>query len=69
MAAAYPQVLISQRTLLQLRIGYVQALRNLWTNTVALQHFTLSGGLESIGSTENSVLNSNLPNAGGGLSE
>jgi cobalt-zinc-cadmium efflux system outer membrane protein len=49
MAAAYPQVLISQRTLLQLRIGYVQALRNLWTNTVALQHFTLSGGLESIG--------------------
>ena len=64
MAAAYPQVLISQRTLLQLRISYVLALRNLWTNALALQHFTLSGGLESINGPEAPAINGNLPNAG-----
>ena len=62
MAAAYPQVLISQRTLLQLRISYVQALRDLWTNALALQHFTLSGGLASINSTDVPEINGNLPN-------
>lgn len=69
MAAAYPQVLISQRTLLQLRIGYVQALRDLWMNVVGLQHFTLSGGLEPVSSFETPALNGNLPNSGVGLSE
>lgn len=69
MAAAYPQVLISQRTLLQLRIGYVQALQNLWMNVVGLQHFTLSGGLEPVSSFQPSALNGNLPNSSVGMSE
>jgi outer membrane protein, heavy metal efflux system len=45
MAQAYPQVLISQRTLFQLQIGYVMALRDVWTNAVELENYTLSGGL------------------------
>lgn len=69
MAAAYPQVLISQRTLLQLRISYVLALRGLWTNALALRHFTLSGGLDSINSTEVPAINGNLPNAGEGAAQ
>ncbi len=69
MAAAYPQVLISQRTLLQLRIGYVQALRSLWMNAVGLQHFTLSGGLEPVNSLESPALSGNLPNPSIGGSE
>ncbi|HEY4046626.1 MAG TPA: TolC family protein [Acidobacteriaceae bacterium] len=45
MAQVYPQVLVSQRTLFQLQIGYVMALRDVWTNAVALENYTLSGGL------------------------
>jgi cobalt-zinc-cadmium efflux system outer membrane protein len=49
MAAAYPQVLIAQRTLFQLQANYITALENLWVNLVALQGFLLSDGLESPG--------------------
>ena len=42
MAAAYPQVLISQRTYFQLQLDYVNALEGLWRSTVLLQNFTLS---------------------------
>ena len=47
MTAAYPQVLISQRTLFQLQMDYVAALENLWTNSVAIKGFMLSDGLEA----------------------
>jgi len=47
MAAAYPQVLIAQRTLFQLQADYVTSLANLWTNAVALQGFLLTDGGES----------------------
>ncbi len=47
MAAAYPQVLIAQRTLFQLRVDYISALENLWVSTVALKGFLLTDGLES----------------------
>ena len=47
MAAAYPQVLISQRTLFQLQADYVSALSNLWTSYVALKGFLLTDGLEA----------------------
>lgn len=63
MAAAYPQVLISQRTLLQLRIAYVQAQLNLWTTAVGLRHFTLSGALDSVSGLETPAPSANLPNA------
>lgn len=46
MAAAYPQVLLSQRTLFRLQIGYLRALETEWTNAVRLQNYTLGGGLQ-----------------------
>ena len=47
MAAAYPQVLVSQRTLFQLQLAYIQSLGELWQSSAQLRHFTLSGGLTS----------------------
>jgi cobalt-zinc-cadmium efflux system outer membrane protein len=46
MAAAYPQVLISQRTLFQLQTDYISALETLWRNAIALKGFLLLDGLE-----------------------
>ncbi|MGI4758892.1 MAG: TolC family protein [Janthinobacterium lividum] len=46
MAAAYPQVLLSQRTLFNLQIAYVRSLEMAWMNVVGLQNYTLSGGLD-----------------------
>jgi cobalt-zinc-cadmium efflux system outer membrane protein len=45
MAAAYPQVLISQRTLFQLEADYVQALENAWQSSLAIRGFGLMDGL------------------------
>jgi cobalt-zinc-cadmium efflux system outer membrane protein len=45
MAAAYPQVLVSERTLFQLRLTYVQSLGELWQSAAQLRHYTLNGGL------------------------
>jgi cobalt-zinc-cadmium efflux system outer membrane protein len=47
MAAAYPQVLVSQRTLFQLQVDYVRALGELWQDAALLRHFTLSGALNA----------------------
>jgi outer membrane protein, heavy metal efflux system len=47
MAAAYPQVLVSQRTLFQLQLAYIQSLGELWRSSAQLRHFTLGGGLAS----------------------
>ncbi len=51
MAAAYPQVLIAQRTLFQVRADYVEALVNTWQNTVLLQGYLLSGALDASAGT------------------
>jgi cobalt-zinc-cadmium efflux system outer membrane protein len=45
MAAAYPQALISQRTLFQLEAEYVQALDNAWQNALMIRGFGLMDGL------------------------
>ena len=45
MAAAYPQVLISQRTLFQLEADYIQALENAWQTSVTIRGFGLMDGL------------------------
>jgi cobalt-zinc-cadmium efflux system outer membrane protein len=45
MAGAYPQVLISQRTLFQLEAEYVQALGNAWQSALAIRGFGLMDGL------------------------
>src|SRR5216683_1577121 len=42
MAAAYPQVLIAQRTLMQLQVAYVNALESIATNSVALHSYLLT---------------------------
>jgi cobalt-zinc-cadmium efflux system outer membrane protein len=47
MAASYPQVLGSQRTLFTLQRNYISALENLWTNAIALQGLLLVDGLEA----------------------
>jgi cobalt-zinc-cadmium efflux system outer membrane protein len=47
MAAAYPQVLIAQRTLMQLQVAYVNALESAATNLVTLQSYMLTDGLEA----------------------
>ncbi|HEY3990631.1 MAG TPA: TolC family protein [Acidobacteriaceae bacterium] len=45
MAAAYPQVLVSQRTLFQLQLAYIQSLGELWQSAAQLRHFALTGDL------------------------
>jgi outer membrane protein, heavy metal efflux system len=65
MAQAYPQVLVSQRTLFQLQISYLMALHDVWRSAIALQNYTLSGGLQTPMSSGSSTTTINLPNAGG----
>jgi cobalt-zinc-cadmium efflux system outer membrane protein len=45
MAGAYPQVLISQRTLFQLEVDYVQALEGAWQSALVIRGFGLMDGL------------------------
>jgi outer membrane protein, heavy metal efflux system len=47
MAAAYPQVLISQRTFFQVRAEYIRALVDVWQNATQLQGFMLTGALDA----------------------
>ena len=66
MAAAYPQVLIAQRTLFQLQTDYVMALENLWSNSIALKGFLLTDGLEApsrSGEMDRPVRELNMPTA------
>jgi cobalt-zinc-cadmium efflux system outer membrane protein len=48
MAAAYPQVLIAQRTLFQVEVEYAKALVQLRERAVGLRGFLLEDGLEPI---------------------
>ena len=64
MAAAYPQVLIAQRTLFQLQTDYVASLESLWVSTITLKGFLLTDGLESPTSPteiDRAVRETNLP--------
>ena len=66
MAAAYPEVIVSQRTLFQLENSYARALGELWTTAVQLQNYLLADGMSApraSGSTSTLV---NLPTGGGG---
>ena len=46
LAQAYPQVIVSQRTLFELEVNYIDSLDRIWQNAIALENFTLQGGLE-----------------------
>ncbi len=66
MGAAYPQVLIAQRTLFQLQAEYISALQSLWTNAIALKGFLLTDGLEAptrAGEVDRPIREVNLPSA------
>jgi cobalt-zinc-cadmium efflux system outer membrane protein len=65
MGAAYPQVLISQRTLFQLRVAYINVLEGLWSNAIALQNYTLSDGLTAPMPSGTTSTTLNLPSAAG----
>jgi len=65
MAQAYPQVLVSQRTLFQLQLSYLMALHDVWRSAIALQNYTLAGGLDAPMSSGSSTTTINLPNTGG----
>ena len=47
MAAAYPQVLIAQRTLFQVRADYIAALVDTWQNAILLRGYLLNGALDA----------------------
>ncbi len=65
MAAAYPQVLVSQRTLFDLQVNYLQALNMEWANALALENYTLMYGLDQPMSMGSSTTTINLPDGGG----
>jgi cobalt-zinc-cadmium efflux system outer membrane protein len=63
-AAAYPQVLIAQRTLFQLESGYIATLENVWINAATLQGLLLTDGLDlpaTPGELDRPVREINLP--------
>ena len=47
MAAAYPEVVVSQRTLFQLEESYARTLGELWTTAVQLQSYLLADGISA----------------------
>lgn len=49
MAAAYPQVIIAQRTLFQVEVEYARALMGVRQSGVNLRGLLLSGGLDAVG--------------------
>jgi cobalt-zinc-cadmium efflux system outer membrane protein len=68
MASAYPQVIVSQRTLLSLRIGYIESLRSAWMDAISLRNYLLNGGLDPASASGSASTSVNLP-AGGGSPE
>jgi len=47
MAAAYPQVLVAQRTLFQVSDEYIKFAEMAWTASLRLQGLLLGGGLDA----------------------
>jgi cobalt-zinc-cadmium efflux system outer membrane protein len=69
MAAAYPQVLIAQRTLMQLEVSYITALENFATSSLSLRSYLLTDGLEAPsqpGGIDQPVREVNIPFQKGG---
>jgi cobalt-zinc-cadmium efflux system outer membrane protein len=46
MSVSYAQVLISERTLSELQLAYIDALQRMWTGAIALQHFLIGGSTQ-----------------------
>ena len=63
-AAAYPQVLIAERTLFDLQARYISALENVWLNAATLQGLLLTDGLDvpaAPGEIDRAVREINMP--------
>ena len=54
-AAAYPQVLIAQRTFFQMEANYITALANEWGNAATLQGLLLTGRLDLSSTTSDRI--------------
>jgi cobalt-zinc-cadmium efflux system outer membrane protein len=69
MAAAYPEVIVSQRTLFQLEDSYARTLGELWRSVTQLQNYLLADGLSPRQSGGSATQRVNLPGAGSGGTE
>jgi outer membrane protein, heavy metal efflux system len=66
MAAAYPEVIMSQRILFQLEDSYAQTLGELWTTAIQLQSYLLTDGTIAPQSGGSATTQINLPRSAGG---
>jgi len=67
MAGAYPEVLVSQRTLFQAKDAYIRTLGEIWTTSVQLQNYLLADGLSAPTPSGSMSTQINLPtNTAGG---
>src|SRR5205823_12630620 len=66
MAAAYPLVLVSQRTLFHMQVAYIGVLQELWSNAIALENYALSGGLNALTVPGENASVVNVPASGEG---
>jgi len=65
MAAAYPSVIVSQRTLFQLQDSYARTLSELWTTSLELQNYLLTDAVSAAQPAGNTSTQINLPTGGG----
>jgi cobalt-zinc-cadmium efflux system outer membrane protein len=66
MGAAYPEVIVSQRTLFQFQVAYIGVLEQLWRNAISLQNFMLSNGLSAPQPSGRASTSVNLPSLSSG---
>jgi outer membrane protein, heavy metal efflux system len=64
MAAAYPEVIVSQRTLFQLEDSYARTLGELWTTAIQLQNYLLTDGTSAPRTSGSASTQINLPSGG-----
>lgn len=69
MAAAYPEVIISQRTLFQLQENYTRALSDLWSSAIQLQNYLYADGVSAPRSSGSTSTQVNPPTAATGGNE
>jgi outer membrane protein, heavy metal efflux system len=64
MAAAYPEVIVSQRTLFQLEDSYARILGELWTTAVQLRNYLLADAVSTPRTGGSASMQINLPTGG-----
>jgi len=66
MASAYPAVLVSQRTLFQVKDAYIRTLGEIWATSVQLQNYLLTDGLRAPAPSGSVSTQINLPTSATG---